>query len=73
MLGTMPHGKWLNDGEAPSSSHWRRFISMDKATGDFKRARILNQGIESAERHDDAVTQTPVIGIHNITTGYYME
>ncbi|KAL3926962.1 MAG: hypothetical protein SGPRY_003047 [Prymnesium sp.] len=42
MFGTWPYGKWLNDMEAPSGKkNWRRFISMDRATGDCPRACIL--------------------------------
>ena len=43
MLGKAPHGEWRNDRDAPSGVNWRRFISYDKDTGAFSRARIIKE------------------------------
>jgi len=41
LLGVPPHGPWMTDRDAPGSTNWRRYISIDKKTQKFQRKRII--------------------------------
>ena len=44
LLGTPDYGPWISDRDAPSGTkpqEWRRFISIDKESGDYARCRIM--------------------------------
>ena len=43
LLGEPPHSNWMTDREAPGSKLWRRYISIDKESGEFERCRIIQQ------------------------------
>ena len=40
LLGLGAHGEWINDRDAPGSGDWRRYISINRETNEYIRARI---------------------------------
>ena len=55
LLGPPDYGPWISDRDAPSGTkpqEWRRFISIDKETGDFIRHRIIrSKGVSRDSNH----------------------
>ena len=55
LLGAPDYGPWISDRDAPSGTkprEWRRFISIDKETGDYVRCRIIrSKGVSRDSNH----------------------